>query len=354
VTPDQAAVIQASYTEIVDSGDVLVDLVLTHIANASPELSGLVGGSTKRVTGSLGSIIEQLHTPESIVDYVAGLGETLFDHGVRDEHYALFGDALLRGLELTLKENLTPEIKDAWMDGWLMFSGVMREAAYCLLHDPSSPRIGTGAPPANVPTAKKPNPGADSEAIELEASNLIAEVALINNVASQISGVAKQTNLLALNARIEAARTGDAGKGFAVVANEIKGLATQSGQATKEIYDSVRQISELVNNLLVTLKDRENGEAEASVEDQIISLVEGIEKVSSITQRIDEIASETNMLALNATIEANRAGDMGRGFAVVAGEVKLLASQTSQATREIALLVEKLNSLAQRLAEMTT
>ena len=76
--------------------------------------------------------------------------------------------------------------------------------------------------------------------------------------------------------------------------------------------------------------------------------------VGSITQRIDEIASETNMLALNATIEANRAGDLGRGFAVVAGEVKLLASQTSQATREISSLVEKLNNLAQRLAEMTT
>jgi methyl-accepting chemotaxis protein len=51
---------------------------------------------------------------------------------------------------------------------------------------------------------------------------------------------------------------------------------------------------------------------------------------------ITEIAGRTNMLALNATIEAQRAGEAGKGFAVVAGEVKTLAHQTAQSTREIA------------------
>jgi methyl-accepting chemotaxis protein len=59
------------------------------------------------------------------------------------------------------------------------------------------------------------------------------------------------------------------------------------------------------------------------------------ERIGTVVQLVQAIASQTNLLALNATIEAARAGDAGKGFAVVASEVKTLASQTSKATEEI-------------------
>ena len=59
--------------------------------------------------------------------------------------------------------------------------------------------------------------------------------------------------------------------------------------------------------------------------------------VTSVTKTIHAIARQTNLLALNATIEAARAGVAGAGFAVVANEVKVLSSQTRNATDQIEL-----------------
>lgn len=67
----------------------------------------------------------------------------------------------------------------------------------------------------------------------------------------------------------------------------------------------------------------------------ITSLGNAADQIDGVVALIESIAGKTNLLALNATIEAARAGESGKGFAVVANEVKALARQTSDATREI-------------------
>ena len=75
------------------------------------------------------------------------------------------------------------------------------------------------------------------------------------------------------------------------------------------------------------------------------------ERINTFIELIDSIAFQTNLLALNAAVEAARAGEQGRGFAVVAGEVRSLASKSSDAATEIRTLIEQVVSQVQQGAD---
>lgn len=70
--------------------------------------------------------------------------------------------------------------------------------------------------------------------------------------------------------------------------------------------------------------------------------------VQDIIQVIEGIAFQTNILALNASVEAARAGEHGRGFAVVAGEVRKLATKTSESSGQIRGIID---DIATRIKE---
>lgn len=92
--------------------------------------------------------------------------------------------------------------------------------------------------------------------------------------------------------------------------------------------------------------------AVSEINTQLQGLQGALISVGDVSDSIDKIARQTNLLALNATIEAARAGEAGKGFAVVAGEVKQLASQTSEATNQIQSTLLELNSETDALIDL--
>ncbi len=132
----------------------------------------------------------------------------------------------------------------------------------------------------------------------------------------------------------------------AKAADETVILAGEMATATSQLTAS---ISEIHNQAATSMKTSHvavasAGQANASIQ----SLSEVVEKIGSVVGLISQIASQTNLLALNATIEAARAGEAGRGFAVVASEVKMLATQTSKATEEIAKQIAVIEEATRR------
>ncbi len=114
-------------------------------------------------------------------------------------------------------------------------------------------------------------------------------------------------------------------------ANELAATTEKASRKTMEIYETVKVKSE-----------------------DAIQASHAVNKINELADAIMAISSQTGLLALNASIEAARAGEAGRGFAVVATEIGNLATQTSEAVKNIGSIVEEVNSAVVQMSECLT
>lgn len=84
----------------------------------------------------------------------------------------------------------------------------------------------------------------------------------------------------------------------------------------------------------------------------VSSLVKDCEKMSEVTEVINQLTEQTNLLALNAAIEAARAGDSGRGFSVVADEVRSLAKRTKESANNIMTSIQSVQIKSKKMADV--
>jgi methyl-accepting chemotaxis protein len=154
---------------------------------------------------------------------------------------------------------------------------------------------------------------------QAQIQNLAESSAAIQNILSEIGGIADQTNLLALNAAIEAARAGEFGRGFAVVADEVRSLANRTQGSTEEIRGMLSRLESETQSIVVLMAESQQ---------------------QALSTRTDTDSAQAALEEINAAI--NVVNDMNNQIASAAEEQSLVSEEIN---RNVVIINETANDV---------
>jgi methyl-accepting chemotaxis protein len=165
----------------------------------------------------------------------------------------------------------------------------------------------------------------------------------VTGASREISATASQTADNAENQKQQVGQIATAMQEMAATVREVSRHSNTAASSAKSAANSAREGGSLMEDVLQRMRSIAEFAGRAAV--NVEQLGARSDEIGRIVGVIDEIAEQTNLLALNAAIEAARAGEQGRGFAVVASEVRRLAERTAAATKEIAAVIQNVQSM---------
>jgi methyl-accepting chemotaxis protein len=184
---------------------------------------------------------------------------------------------------------------------------------------------------------------ADSAAVADSIAKLSKRVERIGTVVEVIDEIADRSDLLALNAALEGSRAGEAGKGFSIVAAEMRRLAENVMDSTKEIKNLITEIREATaaagGAAEASQKATEQGERLGSVAAQAVEgILAGVQETSDAA-RVINLATQQQRTATEQVVASM-------------AEIEDVTRQTTQASKQATGAAAELTQLAGRLAEL--
>lgn len=126
--------VQNSFAKVEPIADTAAEIFYARLFELDPSLKPMFKGDMKeqgrKLITMISTAVNGLNNLEAIVGAVQDLGKRHIDYGVKKEHYATVGQALLDTLEKGLGDDFTPEVKDAWAETYGILSQTMIEASY--------------------------------------------------------------------------------------------------------------------------------------------------------------------------------------------------------------------------------
>lgn len=147
------------------------------------------------------------------------------------------------------------------------------------------------------------------EKIERDLSNvnnIVAEINGLGGLVQAVREISMQSHLLAINASIEAARAGKTGAAFRAVADEMRALATNSGNVAKQINEGLTRTQYVLNHGIAA-------DIQSSVEElrHVTRAVDSIQKIKDNFEDISQYYKTSFMVVNKHNVDlASRIGDV--------------------------------------------
>jgi methyl-accepting chemotaxis protein len=183
-----------------------------------------------------------------------------------------------------------------------------------------------------------------SQELVLQASSQVAGSSQQAGVVSEANQTIRELNETASQIAQKATLVAEAVNTSLTQAEVVSNLADKMVATQQQGRTSVAKSIEQVN----ILKEQIGG-----IEEEQKSLLKHSGAIEKVLAVIEAFASETHLLSLNASIEAAGAGEYGSRFAVVAAEIKRLADNSAQSTKEVRAALQAISLGVARVSEKT-
>jgi methyl-accepting chemotaxis protein len=197
-----------------------------------------------------------------------------------------------------------------------------------------------------------------SAAFAMMRAHLADVLSQLQRAGAQISATTEE--ILATSGRYEAGAAEQASS-----LDETSATTEELARSARQIAENAGSVAEIAQRTLVAAEGgqgsavaflasmsrmRNDNQAIASA---VTRLNKRVQQIGKIVEFINGVADKSDLLALNAELEGTKAGEVGRGFSLVAAEMRRLAENVLESTKEIEGLIEEVRE-ASRAAVAAT
>jgi hemoglobin-like flavoprotein len=133
MTPRQENLIRTSWAQVAPIADAAATIFYDRLFELDPSLRPMfahtdMAGQRRNLMQTLTVVVKSIDRLGEIVPAVQALGRRHAGYGVKPEHFATVGQALLDTLAVGLGEGFTPDVREAWATAYGVLADVMMEA----------------------------------------------------------------------------------------------------------------------------------------------------------------------------------------------------------------------------------